>query len=358
MTPRAFLVLAVLTLVTLLGAAATLLTQPEPARIEVEGRLALPDLAPALDRVARIEIVTADGEVTLIRDADAGAWRVEQRAGYPADAQKVRGLLVRLADLRLAERKTAREALLPRLELGPPGDPDSASRRVVLRDAAGEVLADLVVGKRRNLPTAGAEEGIYLRQADSSQAWLAAGGLEVEGDPVEWTAREVINVPGDSVARVEIRPPEGDPVVAEVADPETVKRLDVLNLPEGRKADEMEAARLGAVFALVDLQDVRPADEVALPEARYRVTLRTFEGLEVSAEAARVPERENTPWAIFEARVAQPAPQEAERLADLQARVAEINDRVGGWAYQLSPGVFERLARSLEDVLAEPEPES
>ena len=140
-------IIVVLVVLVAAAAAAAVLVQREDAGIAQSGEKLLPGLLDRLGEVSRIES-THKGETITLALAD-GSWSVTDRHGYPAEASEVRGLLVGAAELVRVEPKTARAELYEKLELGDPADAEGESFGYVMKDAGGDTIADLVVGKRR-----------------------------------------------------------------------------------------------------------------------------------------------------------------------------------------------------------------
>ncbi len=68
---------------------------------------------------------------------------------YPARAEVVRGLLVKMAEADLVEPKTNVKDRFALLELEDPAGKDAKSRLVRLLDAKGAVITEVIVGKKR-----------------------------------------------------------------------------------------------------------------------------------------------------------------------------------------------------------------
>ena len=78
-------------------------------------------VAPALqDRVndtAAVIIEAADGTVTLEREG--ADWTLAEKAGYPANAEKIRELILSLRDAKILEEKTANKDRFNEVVRGP-----------------------------------------------------------------------------------------------------------------------------------------------------------------------------------------------------------------------------------------------
>ena len=97
--------------------------------------------------VAKLRLQDATGEVTLaVKDK---VWRVEQRGGYPADFAEISGLILKLLEAKVVQSETVGASLHGRLNLLAPGKEakEGTGTLVELSDAAGKVLASMVLGK-------------------------------------------------------------------------------------------------------------------------------------------------------------------------------------------------------------------
>ena len=273
-----------------------------------------------------------------------------EKSGYPATASQVRELIVTLADMRLARAMTRKAERFQRLELEDPDAEDAKSRRLRLEDDAGQVLADVIVGKSLSRFTAGSEGGTYLRLPGEEQAWLASGRLELKADLLDWLQKDVVHIAEDRVREVVVTPPEGESyTISRVAKGED---LTLAPLPEGRSPRVSEVNRLGAGLTYVGFDDLMPAADLERSGGMHVVTVTSFDGLEVTAE---IDTGEEGGWATFEAAYVGAAEDESDAAKLARAEAAKINRRVDGWAYKLQNYVIGRLTMTLERLLEKPE---
>ena len=115
--------------------------------------------------------------MTLARDKDA--WTLADRGGYPAKAEAVRALLVKLAEAELVESKTRNKDRYALLELEDPAAKDAKSRLLRLLDDKGGVIAEAIVGKKRFDAFGGSKSGTYVRKPGDAQTWLTNADLDV-----------------------------------------------------------------------------------------------------------------------------------------------------------------------------------
>ena len=206
MSPTRFAVLAAATALSLGLAASAVIGRDVPGTHAAADRPLYPDLLNRLNDIVAMKVRGPDGGVTVRRGAD-GAWVLPERGGYPADVGKVRELALDVAGLQLVEPKTRSADRLPRLELGQPGAKGARSKAVEFLAPDGKPLADLVVGKASLNLSGGARSGVYVRRAGETQAWLAAGQLEVPGGAMDLVKREFVNLQPQEIARITLAGP-------------------------------------------------------------------------------------------------------------------------------------------------------
>ncbi len=327
MTPRTFLIVALVAVASLVAAAMVVTSLPPRHPIETDGEVLFPGLAD--QTVARLVVRTATGPLTIER-GESG-WRLKERDDYPVDVTKVRETIVRMAQTILLEPKTTRPERHALLDLVDPEDPAATEttarpkgkgRALALEDTTGKVLAALIVGKRRfDLGgTGGAEEGIYVRRPGEAQTWLARTSLFPAAEPRGWVDPTVIGVDPARVTRVTFRHSDGQVVMVSRTDngPPAVQPL-----PAHADVDEGTAQRVLALLSNVTLEDVRKKDAgVFKADKTIRIEVVTREGLLINVA---VHDHDGATWITVNATGRQDMDEEAKM----------VNDRTRGWLYRL-----------------------
>mgnify|MGYP001289202398 CR=1 FL=1 len=194
-----------------------------------EGAL-FPSLAGHVNDVVEVQVTGADGSFALERTGDA--WGAADKGGYPIDFGKVKGLVVAIANFDLIEAKTANPAYHEKLGLADPGTGESKSSRVTLKDAAGSVLADVIVGDARQ--SRGGEPSLYARRAGEDQAYEVKGRLYIDTNASSWLDRKILALKQERVASVAITQPDGERLAISRAAPAQAD-FTVADLPDGRE---------------------------------------------------------------------------------------------------------------------------
>lgn len=252
----------------------------------------LPELGTKANDVAEIRVKRAAQSFTIKNEN--GAWRLSEKAGYPVNIATVQALVVGLAQLREIEPKTNRPDQHAKLGLDEPAapPPDSAdkpvpqSSLVTLLDDKGATITSVILGNTKQSMS----PEMYVRKAGDNQTWLVAGRIDLPTDPVGWLDTSLADIKRDRVKSVTVLHPDGSTI--DVSRTNQSDPFRVSNVPEGRELKDAGVAEsFGTALASLNFQDVAAASamdfskpaETDKPAAK--VTLRTFDGLVVQAEA-------------------------------------------------------------------------
>lgn len=351
MKPGTFYAFAGLTAAVVVAAGVAVSTQPETTSLTAGTEPAFAALVKDVNKVAKIEVKNAKQSFSMTRAGDN--WGLDQKDGYRADFAKVKSAIVGLSEMKLIEKKTADPARYERLQVDAPTGVEAKSRQVVLRDAKGAVLANVIIGKLNpNLfGTGGA--GTYIRRADEKASWLVRGQVDLGEEPNNWMVRQIVNYGQEKVRRVVISNPDGAEIVLAKA-AVTDKNFKIENLPEGRAIkNKDEADPLGGVMWRMMFDDVKKAENQKWPAKPWIAHYTVWDGYTVRIETAKFGEDF---WGRFQASL-DDSVTDPKIKAAAQKAVDEINARTKGWTYMLTAGDSEKLTSKMEDYLAKPKKE-
>ena len=295
------------------------------------------------DAPAKVEVKSRFGEFSLIRNADG--WVAPDRNDYPVQESDVRRLIVSLADMRYVERKTANPERFKRLEVQDINDELADSAYLKVSNADGEVLAELIVGRPSARFFGGSSSGTYIRFPDTNETWLVSSITNVQTRLVPWLDREIVKVPADTVARIEVGTGEGAYVLSR---PDAETPFAITGAPEGRELDPEKIRSVNHALADVELEDVKLRSEFALPDDAQDAKVVTFDGLLVQVQLAKA-DRKN--WGTFEASYVGDSADTSEEANAARAAADAINARVGDWTYWVPGSVLTNLTRPVEELL-------
>lgn len=345
---------------------------------------AFPGLRDHLNEVASLAIAGAGNAALVTLEKSGEGWQVKEKGGYTADLGEIRGLLLKLADAKLLEPKTANEQRYTDLGVEDTAKPDAKSVLVTIT-GFGEPQR-LIVGK-----SATRGGGTFVRRPDDKQSWLTAAQLTINKDPANWIERTITDIGSDRVKEATLTRPDGK--VLRLFKQAGDANFKVADLPKGRQlSSEVAANSIGSALSALRLEDVQPAAQLKAPADGkvQRAQFNTFDGLTVDvtgwkqgdkhylqlranldtnlAEAAIRAEQEKaradheaaqkqateakTTLPAAPQAVADPARHRDERLKALQAEYARLQRRFDGWTYQVPAYAFGNLDKSMDELLS------
>lgn len=357
--------LALLIVAGLIAYGAFHVSQRKAPSTDVGNALLYPGLLDRINDTRSVRIETADGGFTLARDGDK--WSMAERNGYPAHADKVRESLMQLAGLRIRETKTSKPENYATL-----GVADGDARRVIVQDAEGGALLDLLVGKARQ--ARGVEEpGHYVRRQGEATAYLVEGELGLPADRNEWTDTAIVDLPVDRVRQVTINHQGAQPVT--VSKQSRMEQLFTLqDPPEGYDArSSAVVSSIGGLLLDVRLEDVIAASRLEGMTPRTIVEVQTFDGLVATLEQY---DHEGRVFVVFDFSfnpdlvvpadaapapadaagaqsppVAAPAETSAPSADEVRAEIEKLNGKLRGWAYELPDYKTRIIDKKMEDLI-------
>jgi hypothetical protein len=296
-------------------------------------------LAQANARVGSIVIAQGGKTLTLETPNERGeVWTVKEAGGFAAEPDRVRALLVKLAQAEKVEAKTRLPDRFVLLEVEDVAA-GSKSRSLRVVDPRGSMVADLIVGKRRFDAFGSGRSGSYVRIPGDTQSWLATFDADLSTDVKAWVKPAIIEIDSTKIESVQLD--------LDTEDPLEVKRFDGKSTfaafpPEGRKLKDANAAEtLLRAIAQVDLEDVRKSDLAKSAAGIATAVVKTSDGV---TRTLRKRVDGETRWLTVSAS----GEGDAKALADV------VNQRLGGFEFKIAPAKADAIFRTRNDLL-EPE---
>lgn len=340
--------LAAITLTVVIIAAVVVGKDRSPTYISKEPLL--PTLAENINEAASITLVSNRRKTILERDGET--WRIANSDDYPALFDKVRSLLINLAELQTKERKTDNPELYHYLDVQDPAQPDSNSIQVTVMNKDGDILADVIIGKPRNSKVTNLQTGLYVRKPDAAHALLVEGRVPVSAEKTAWFNPDIVNIASERVRDVTITHPDGNMVHAYRESPEAGFQL--ADLPPDRRVQSRTALnRFGSVLQEISARDIRALETFSFDQA-IDTTVRTFDGMIIDVRSTRKDDRHYANFrflydADMENASAQPVTDGAGERIAVEAEAQELQERLGNWVYQIPGFKFDVLTATLDD---------
>ncbi len=344
MSPRIFLGWLVVTVVTVVLAVFVVLDRPTAKFDPVSREPVFETLRANPDAAAKVEVKSRFGSFSMVRKD--GVWSTPDRFDYPIDQNDVRRLIVGISDMRYIERKTSRPERFERLEVDDVDGINAESAYVRIADADDKVLAEAIIGRPSARFIDGSSSGTYIREPDTNNVWLVSGVASVQTRLIPWLERTIVSVPANTVAGIELG--SGDEAVMLSRETPDTDDFVLADAPDDRALNGRKVTTISRALANVDLEDVKPRADLALPDDAQTAKVTTFDGVTVTARLAQI---DNKAWGTFEAAYTGDPADQSEEAKAARASVEEINRRVGNWVYWVPSATYENLTTTLDGVL-------
>lgn len=390
MNRRTLAVVAIVTVIALIAAVITHRSQKADSGVTSSAGLLLPQLASHLNDVTTIKLTTAgQKEIATFKRGDKG-WLVANRSDYPADAGKLRELVLKLSDAKTIEAKTQSPALYSKLGVEDVTAPNAGGVLVEL-DGLPEKTA-VIIGNVNG----GGGGGTFVRRMGDEQSWLIAGTLSVERNTSDWIAKEIADIPSSRIREVVI---EKDGNTLRVRKPAgSDGNFEIEDIPKGRKpTTDFAANGLGATLSGLHVDDVTAAAQLPAPADAIKAQYLTANGIKVDATAwtfgdkhyaqfkASVDDTVANDWigmeqakqdAAHQAAVAdakssdaatpdaaagtspakplaltEPVKDSNEKRAAIMDEVDRLNAAFDGWTFTLPAYKFDNINKGIDDLL-------
>jgi hypothetical protein len=254
MSRRRFLSLLVAALVVL-GLALYLGSRRNMSPSSAQGTAFLPSLATGLGSVTEVDLRKGNTAPAVTLHRVGQQWTVAQRADYPADASKVRKLLLALGDAKIVEEKTSNPANFSIIGVDDPAQPGAQGTEITLLAQDGKHA--VIIGKPIG-------EGDFARRSGENRSFSIEPAISVDAEPRSWIDSPLLDVQAASIQSVELKPAAGAGYVLHRLKPnEDGFALD--GAPAGRKVLDAKAlAPSPTTLSGLTAEDVAAVDTIDL----------------------------------------------------------------------------------------------
>jgi hypothetical protein len=336
MTPKVVVSLGLAALISTGAAMAAWHASTSVTGIAGAGEALLPGLIDKVNTVAAIEVREGDRVMSLQRSGDG--WQVLP-SGYPVKPRKLQETLVGLVRLSKLEPRTSVPEKYRIIQVEDANGSGSKSRRVVLRNEAGDVIGDVVLGKAAAGYTSGEQEAQYVRLGGEAQSWLVKGSVAAGAEYKDWVDTTVMQINTGEVKSVTITQADGESLkLDKVGKTEQGHdKFAIDGLPDGIKPKDDLSVRYAATdLANVEFVDVRKAAATGAPASRAMVE--TDKGLKIS-------------YALFAEDGKDWLQVTVDTDGDDKAAADAIRNRVTGWQFAIADHKVKQFRKRLSDLL-------
>jgi len=337
-----------------------------------------PGLDAKVNLVTAVEIENKDEQYTLEKKGDA--WTIAEKGGYPIQFDKIREIINAIASFEIVEPKTSKPELYERLAVQDPksgsSDPEAANAtRVALRDATGQVLADVIVGKPNASGESMASSSLFVRKNGEAQSYEVFGRATVGGTSTNWLDKEILKIPRERVRRVVTTHPDGERLEI-TKDERKDENFVAAEMPEGRELKYPAVTdQIGSALGYMMFEDVKPVSEVPFDDTGGTGGIceyETWDGLRVTVKLAQQnekyyaqfactydptlrvePSTVTPPPAPPEGEGEPPPPAEEPLAAEEQVRAEaeKLSQKLAPWAFEIPGYRAKNFEMRIEELL-------
>lgn len=374
MNRKQFFILLVL--VAVIGAAGLLVYQRNSnswhGNSAAIGQKLLPNLP--INDIAQIAIKSGTESTTLERKSNL--WCVRERNDYPANFSQISEMLMKFADLKVAQNQDVGPSQLGRFELLPPGAGQGTSTSIEFKDQSGKSLGLLLLGKRHMKKPSGNSQpggmgddgwpdGRYVMVGTgATTAALISDPLDnVQSKPDQWLNKAFLSVEKPRMISVEF--PEATNSWKLTRASET-NDWQLAGAKPGEKLDSSKISSVTSPLSSPTFNDVAPFS-TASAVSNTVLTVETFDGFTYAAKIE--PKRDDNYPVNFSITASLPAartPGKDEKAADkarldkeFQAQQKTLADKLAkeeaytNWVYQLPTYTLEEVLKTRQQLLVE-----
>jgi hypothetical protein len=347
MTARRVYLLVLLAFVVIAAALWLSSQRHLPRDIEIGVKI-LPQLKTS--DIREIDVIKAGAKRAVTLEIRNNEWTVAERDHYPADAARVRGLVLGIADLTIVEEKTSDRKNYPAIGVEDIAGTNASGTQIELKGAG--TAASLIVG--RNSGT----KANFVRKPGSAQSLLAAPQLFADPDPKNWLHRPIVDVAASRVQ--EARVTLGKVTYVLTRKDRAQANFALASAPKGKVlASETAGNVIGAALTGLELEDAKAFDATQWRSPANHAEVRTFDGWVVSVDGRvdgdkhwiHLASRYDEALAkTFPALPADPKAAPVDHRKDVEA----LGTRVAPWAFEVPKYKYDALFKPLDEIVKKP----
>jgi Domain of unknown function (DUF4340) len=198
MSRQRFIALTVAALIAI--SAALVFSTRRNSPVDVHGAALLPALAAELDTISSLSILKGSATPTVTVHKQGEQWTVAERANYPADASKVRKLLLTLSDAKIREEKTSNPDNYAIIGVEDASKAGATGAQIDLTAKSGKL--GVIVGKP-------AGQGNFVRRPTEKASYVAEPGISFEAEPRFWIDTRLLDIASDKIQSIDFKPASG-----------------------------------------------------------------------------------------------------------------------------------------------------
>ena len=332
----------------------------ENRRVEGE-RFLFPNLSVSTDKnslellndIAEIKVINNNNEFIIKRNKDN--WFLPNLANYPVPLDKIKRVIVGIAQLETIEPKTKNPALLGELDLNSETSKKNNSSKITLINADNKEIAAILVGKDSKL----GNETRYVRKPNNNQSWLVWRNFDVPKNAIDWLDDSLFSVHRGRVADIEITHPDGH-FVSIKRDSYAEQYFKIQNLDEDTlPINPYIGNQLGSALDNITVVNINLKSDITFDNA-VKIVYTTFDGLKLTINNQTI---NGVNWISFVANsdisLRRELPKdgpinvglpEMDTFTKVEEEVIKLNKKLSNWVFTFKNDKHGILKSRIEDL--------
>ena len=358
---NAYLIIIVTVIFVGITSIVSLYKDSENRRVEGE-RFLFPELSVSTDvnslkllnEIAEINIANFNENFSIIRNEDN--WYLPDLANFPVPLDKIKRVIVGVAQLETIEPKTKNPDLHGELGLNSiDNNTNTANKVTLINNDKGEV-ASILVGNDSKFGV----ETRYARKPNDNQSWLVWRNFDVPESQIDWLDDTLFTVHRTRVADIIITHPDGHEVIIK-RDNYAEQYFKLENLDDDTlPVNPYVGNQLGSALDNVALLDIRSKNDISFTDKATTIVYTTFDGLKIIIKNENI---KGFNWVSFNAssdiklRRELPADgpvnvglPEMNSYKDVEEEVIRLNTNFSNWVFSLKNEKHQQFYSRLEDL--------
>ncbi len=307
-----------------------------------------------LNDIAEIKIASFNSNFTIKRDEEN--WYLPNLAKYPVPLDKIKKLIVGVAQLETIEPKTKNPNLHGELGLNNIDNENNSANYVSLINTENKEIAAILVGNDSKFGI----ETRYVRKPSENQTWLVWRNFDVPKNQIDWLDESLFKIERWRVADVEIIHPNNQKLLIKRENYAEqyfkIQNLDEDTLP----MNPYVGNQIGSVLEKLSLLDIRPRTEINFTNKATKVIYTSFDGLKISIITELI---NGVNWSTFDIsydpKLRRELPKDGPinvglpdmlNIEEVKNDALKLNMKVNKWAFSFKNSVHQKFNTKIEDI--------
>ena len=308
-----------------------------------------------LNTISEVKISNFDNNFSIKRDKEN--WYLPELANYPVPLDKIKKVIVGVAQLETIEPKTKKPTLHGELGLNDINNNIDSANFISLINTQNEEVAAILVGKDSKF----GKETRYVRKPNDNQSWLVWRNFDVPKSNIDWLDESLFTIERWRIADIEIKHPNNiNVLITRESYAEQYFKLE--NLDEDTlPMNPYVGNQIGSALEKLPLVNIKLLSDIQFTDNAVIISYTTFDGLIITIVSDII---DGVDWATFNIKYDENMRRELpeggpinvglpdmKEVLDVKNEVKNLNEILNKWAFSLKKIKHERFRTQLKDII-------